>query len=311
MQKVLVTGGAGYIGCILTEHLLAEGFAVTVLDNLRYHQSSLAALAAHPHFTFIFGDVRDEQLMKELVPQFEILLPLAAIVGAPVCERYPEDAMSINYEAIALLNRLRQPRQKVIFPTSNSGYGTKSSTVDCTEETPLEPISLYGKTKVDAERLLLDSGNAITLRLATVFGVSPRMRTDLLVNNFVQKALFEKKLVLFEKQFKRNFIHIRDVARCFAHGIRNYQQMNNNAYNVGLDQANLSKEELALAIKRFLPDTMIIDEEFSKDPDKRNYIVSNKKLYTTGFLPQYSIETGIKELITAYKIFGNGPLGNG
>jgi len=310
MEKVLITGGAGYIGCVLAEHLLEKGYHVTVLDNLYYGQNTLVPLAKHEGFEFVFGDVRNEDLLRELIPKFDVLIPLAAIVGAPACKHKPHDAQTVNYDAIALLNKVRLPNQKVIYPTTNSGYGTKSGEEFCTEESALEPISLYGRTKVNAERLLLDSGNAITLRLATVFGTSHRMRTDLLVNDFVLKSFFDTSLVLFEKHFKRNFIHIRDVARCFEHCINNFESMKDNAYNVGLDDANLSKEELALKIKEYLPKLVIISEESRKDPDKRNYIVSNKKLYNTGFKPKYSLDFGIKELIKAYKITGNRPTGN-
>lgn len=304
MEKVLITGGAGYIGSVLTEHLLSKGYSVTVLDNLSLGQRTLINLTHQENFNFIFGDVRDKELMQRTVPQFDIIIPLAAIVGAPACERRKHDAQTINYDAIVLIKSLVQSHQKIIYPTTNSGYGTKSGSEFCTEETPLEPISLYGITKVNAEKILLESGQAITLRLATVFGSSQRMRTDLLVNDFVQKALFDRTLVLFEKHFKRNYIHIRDVARCFEHCIRNFEMMKGQAYNVGLDDANLSKEELALKIKSHLPQVIIISEEFAQDPDKRNYIVSNQKIYSTGFKPIYSLDFGIKELIKTYQIMG-------
>jgi nucleoside-diphosphate-sugar epimerase len=310
MNNILITGGAGYIGSILTEHLLDSGYNVTVLDNLYYQQTSLIAFSSHPHFNFINGDVIDEKLISNILPKYDIIIPLAAIVGAPACELKKDEAQKINFESIELINRLRSANQKIIFPTSNSGYGTKSGSQFCTEESPLEPISLYGKTKVNAEKVLLQSGNAITLRLATVFGTSLRMRTDLLVNHFVQKAVFDKKLVLFEKHFKRNYIHIRDVARCFEHCIKNYDKMKGFSYNVGLDDANLSKEELALKIKKYIPELIVVNEEFRKDPDKRNYIVSNKKLYNTGFIPIYSLDDGIKELIKTYMVLGNVTYGN-
>ncbi len=310
MEKILITGGAGYIGSVLTEHLLNSGYTVTVLDNLYYDQKPLINCSSCDNFSFIKGDVRDETLLREILPEFDVIIPLAAIVGAPACDNNKYDAQTINYEAIVLLNRLRLPQQKIIFPTSNSGYGTKLNQEFCTEDTPLEPISLYGRTKVDAEKILLASNNVITLRLATVFGASSRMRTDLLVNNFVQKALFEGVIVLFEKSYKRNYIHIRDVARCFEYCILNFESMKNNAYNVGLDEANLSKEELALKIKQYLPNVVLVNEEFKHDPDKRNYIVSSKKLYAAGFTPKYSLDFGIKELIKAYQIIGNVPFSN-
>tara|TARA_Y100000310_G_scaffold316318_1_gene367880 strand:+ start:15732 stop:16667 length:936 start_codon:yes stop_codon:yes gene_type:complete len=310
MEKVLITGGAGYIGSVLTRHLLSKGYQVTVLDDLRYKQNSLVELANNPLFDFIYGDSRDKELLKKILPEFEVIIPLAALVGMPICNRNKLDAETINRDAVIMISELINENQKIIFPNTNSGYGTKSGETHCTEETPLEPISLYGITKVDAEKALLEKGNAVTLRLATVFGSSPRMRTDLLVNDFVQRAMFDKCLVLFESHFKRNYIHIQDVARVFEHCIRNYDSMKGNAYNVGLDDANLSKKELSLKIKEYLPETNIIEEEFAQDPDKRNYIVSNKKVYTTGFLPQYTLDYGIKELIKVYKMVGNQKLGN-
>ncbi len=305
MEKILITGGAGYLGCVLAEHLLSQGYAVTVLDNLYYQQHSLLNLCLHSNFNFIRADVRDKELIERILPEFNAILPLAAIVGAPACENKKHEAKTINQDAVIMINELRKPHQKLIFPTTNSGYGIKSKEVICTEETSLNPISFYGQTKVEAEKALLKSSDVITLRLATVFGVSPRMRTDLLVNDFVQRALFDRTLVLFEKHFKRNYIHILDVARCFEHCLKNYEQMKGQAYNVGLEEANLSKEELALKIKEHLPEVVIITEDFAQDLDQRNYIVSNQKLYATGFKPRYSLDFGIKELIQAYKILGN------
>jgi nucleoside-diphosphate-sugar epimerase len=300
--KILITGGLGYIGSVLTEHLILKGHDITVLDNLYYKQWPMLHLCHNENFHFIYGDVRDEKLMTKILPGFDFILPLAALVGAPVCDKNPEDAKSINFGAIQLLAKLRNKDQKIIYPTTNSGYGTKSNTSFCTEKTPLEPISLYGSTKVDAERLLLDSGNAITLRLATVFGVSPRMRTDLLVNDFTYKAVRDGYIIIFEKHFKRNFIHIRDVARCFEHCIQNFDKMKDNAYNVGLQEANLSKEELALKIQEHIPKFFIHFSEIGKDPDKRNYIVSNEKIMKTGFKCEHNLDFGIKELIKAYNL---------
>src|SRR5579871_1511603 len=244
-NKILVTGGAGYLGSILCEHLLAAGHKVTAIDSLMYLQPSLFHLCANHDFNFVFGDVRDERLMAPLIKDADVLIPLACIVGAPACDRDPISARSINVDAIKLVNRLRSKEQLVVYPTTNSGYGTKSGDMFCTEETPLEPISLYGQTKVDAEREILNSPNTITLRLATVFGLSPRMRLDLLVNHFVYAAVTDHYIVIFEKHFKRNFIHIRDVADCVLHCIAHAPRMAGRAYNVGLDSANLSKEELA------------------------------------------------------------------
>ncbi len=309
--KILVTGGAGYIGSILTEHLLNAGHRVTVLDNLMYQQSgSLAHLAAQTDFEFIRGDARDERLMAGLIKDADVIIPLAAIVGMPACDRDPALARSVNLEAIRMLNRLRSPAQLVVYPTTNSGYGTKSGETFCTEDTPLEPISLYGETKAQAEAELLASPNAITLRLATVFGMSPRMRLDLLVNDFVYRAVTDGYLVIFEKDFKRNYIHIRDVADCFLHCIQNAPAMAGRAYNAGLDNANLSKEELAFKIKEQVPNLYIHFAEIGSDPDKRNYIVSNERLRTAGFEAQRSLDGGIQELIAGYRMLGRHPWKN-
>ncbi len=306
-QKILITGGAGYIGSVLTEYLLKEGHDVTIVDLLMWGQSSLLHFAHHPNFHFISGDCRDKNLMQKLVPDADIIIPLAALVGMPLCEKRPLDAVSTNYEAVELINTLRdKEKQKVIYPTTNSGYGTKSGETYCTEETPLEPISLYGETKVKAEALLLNSPNTITLRLATVFGMSTRMRFDLLVNDFVYKAVKDGYVVLYEAHFKRNYVHIRDVARCFLHCIENFDKMKGQAYNVGLDSANLSKLELAEKIKTHVPKFYIALAETGSDPDKRNYIVSNAKLLGAGFNCSFSLDDGIKEIIKGIPLI---PLG--
>lgn len=306
MKKVLITGGAGYLGSVITGHLLEKAYAVSCLDNLSYRQKSLLHYASNPHFHFIYGDVRNRELLAKILPEFDIVIPLAAIVGMPACDARPVDAASINYEAIVMLNELRTNNQKVIYPTTNSGYGTKTGELYCTEETPLEPISLYGRTKADAEAHLLSAAksgkDAITLRLATVFGISPRMRTDLLVNDFVLRAMRDGFIVIYEKDFKRNYIHIRDVARCFEHCIQNFETMKNQVYNVGLEEANLSKAELAEKIKSYLPKFEIVYKEVGEDPDKRNYIVSNKKIMATGFMPQVSLDEGIQELMRGYSM---------
>jgi len=309
-EKVLVTGGAGYVGSVLCEHLLREGYHVTVIDALLYKQPSLFHLCAHPNFEFVRGDVRDEQLMAHLLKEPDVIIPLAAVVGAPACQRNPWLARSVNVEAIRLLDRLRSRHQLIVFPTTNSGYGTKSGEVYCTEDTPLEPITLYGETKVQAERELLESGNVITLRLATVFGLSPRMRLDLLVNHFVYAAVTWGYLVIFEKDFKRNYIHIRDVADCFVHCIKNAERMIDRPYNVGLDSANLSKAELAEKIKQYVPNFYVHYSEIGSDPDKRNYIVSNQRLREAGFEAKRSLDEGIQELIKGYRMLNSGPFYN-
>ena len=309
-DHVLVTGGAGYLGSILCEHLLDAGYRVTAVDNLMYRQHSLFGLCANPRFDFVFGDVRSEDTMRQLLRDVDVAIPLAAIVGAPACDRDHELARSVNLEAIQLLNRLRSPDQLVIFPTTNSGYGTRSGDVSCTEETPLQPVSLYGRTKAEAEAELLNSRNAITLRLATVFGVSPRMRVDLLVNHFVRAAVTDGYIVIFEKEFKRNYVHIRDVADCFVHCIERADAMNGRPYNVGLDDANLSKEELALKVKEHVPEFFIHFCELKSDPDKRNYVVSNQRLREAGFEAQRSLDEGIEELLKGYRMMVNGPFKN-
>lgn len=301
-KKILVTGGAGYLGSVLCEHLLDTGYEVTVLDNLLYKQRSLFHLMANPKFEFVFGDVRNKGLMSQLLKGADIIIPLAAIVGAPACDRDPQLATSVNFDAIKLLNKLRSKHQLVIYPTTNSGYGTKSGDMFCTEETPLEPISLYGQTKTQAEKELLSSPNTITLRLATVFGISPRMRIDLLVNHFVYVALKDGYIVIFEKDFKRNYIHIRDVADCFLHCITNFKKMIGRPFNVGLDEANLSKEELALKVKKYIPNFYIHFSPIGNDPDKRNYIVSNERLRKAGFVAKRFLDEGIKELIKGYQM---------
>jgi nucleoside-diphosphate-sugar epimerase len=296
-ERVLVTGGAGYLGSVLCEHLLAAGYMVTVIDNLMYGQNPLFHCCAHPSFDFIRGDVRDESCIQQHIKSKDIIIPLAAIVGAPACDRDPWLSKSVNVEAIRLINRLRSSDQLVIFPNTNSGYGIKTDSAFCTEDTPLEPISLYGRIKVQAETELLDSPNTITLRLATVFGMSPRMRLDLLVNHFVYAAVTDGYLVIFEKDFKRNFVHIRDVAECFLHCMKNAGRMAGKAYNVGLDAANLSKGELALKVKEHVPSLFIHFSEIGSDPDKRNYLVSNQRLREAGFEAKRSLDDGIKELL--------------
>ncbi len=310
MAKVLVTGGAGYLGSVLCEHLLDAGHQVTVLDNLLWGQQSLYHLCHRPGFEFVRGDARDERVLKELVPQADVLIPLACLVGAPACDRDPWTAQSVNVDAVLLLNRLRSPQQLVVYPTTNSGYGTKSGETYCTEETPLEPISLYGRTKVEAEAGLLETPNVITLRLATVFGMSPRMRLDLLVNHFVYAAVTDGYLVVFEKDFKRNYIHIRDVADAFLHCIGNAGRMTGRAYNAGLDAANLSKQELAQLVQQHVPRFFVHYAAIGSDPDKRNYIVSNQRLREAGFEARRSLDDGVRELLKGYRMRVRSPHAN-
>jgi nucleoside-diphosphate-sugar epimerase len=290
--------------------LLRAGHEVTVVDNLMYGQHTLFHLCAEPGFDFVRGDARDEQLMGALVPKADVIVPLACIVGAPACARDPWLATAVNQEAVLLANRLRSPSQLIVYPTTNSGYGATTGEVHCTEETPLEPISLYGRTKVEAEQALLDSPNAITLRLATVFGMSLRMRLDLLVNHFTYAAVTDGTIVIFEKDFKRNYLHVKDVADCFVHCIEHHAEMAGRPYNLGLDEANLSKQELAFKIKEYVPGFYIHFAEVGTDPDKRNYVVSNERLRKAGFEAQRTLDVGIRELLVGYRMLGRAPFKN-
>jgi nucleoside-diphosphate-sugar epimerase len=305
-EHVLVTGGLGYIGSIACEQLLRAGFRVTALDNLMYGtgQQGLYHLCADPRFDFIKADVRDREMMAPAIRRADVIIHLAAIVGAPACEKDPLLATIVNRDSVRLLNSLRSRAQLVLYPNTNSGYGATTGESFCTEDTPLAPLSLYGRTKVEAERLLLDSPNTVAFRLATVFGMSPRMRLDLLVNHFVHAACKEGYIVLFEKDFKRNFVHVRDVADCFLHAIANAGRMVGRAYNLGLDRANLSKEELALTVKKYVPNFYIHFAPIGQDPDKRNYIVSNQRLREAGFEARRSLDEGIQELLKGYRMEG-------
>ncbi len=303
--KVLVTGGAGYIGSILVPQLLKHGYEVTVIDNFIYNQSPLLDHCFDERLRVIRGDVRDEGLIRDCLKHNDIIIPLACLTGAPRCSQDPFAAKEVNFDAVRMIVRLRSKDQPIIFPTTNSGYGIGEKGVYCTEETPLRPVSLYGRLKVDIERIILESGNSITLRLATVFGMSPRMRFDLLVNDFTYRAVTDRFLVLFEAHFKRNYIHVRDVARAFIHAIENFDRMKDEPYNVGLSDANLSKWELCEEIKKQVPGFYFTEAEVGEDPDKRDYIVSNEKIESTGFIPGFSLEMGISELIKGYQIVRN------
>jgi nucleoside-diphosphate-sugar epimerase len=302
-MKVLITGGAGYLGSTLTKHLLEAGYSVTVLDNLMYDQVTLLHLFSNPKFQFELGDVRDKKLLQELVGLNDVIIPLAAIVGMPACKANPELTVAVNYQQVADIVEVLRGDQKLILPNTNSQYGSSDSII--TEESPFNPLSLYAKTKCDAENTMLEKGNGVSLRLATVFGVSPRMRTDLLVNDFVYKSVVDGYLVLFEAHFKRNYIHVQDIARTFQFIIENYEKCKGHAFNVGLSTANLSKLELAEKIKSHIPSLVIKQDDFKEDFDKRNYIVSNEKLEALGWKPIYDLDYGIKQLISAYKIVIN------
>jgi nucleoside-diphosphate-sugar epimerase len=302
-MKVLITGGAGYLGSNLTRHLLEVGYSVTVLDNLMYDQVTLLHLFGNPKFQFELGDVRDKKLLQELVGLNDVIIPLAAIVGMPACKANPELTVAVNYQQVADIVEVLRDDQKLILPNTNSQYGSSDSII--TEESPFNPLSLYAKTKCDAENTMLAKGNGVSLRLATVFGVSPRMRTDLLVNDFVYKSVVDGYLVLFEAHFKRNYIHVQDIARTFQFIIENYEKCKGHAFNVGLSTANLSKLELAETIKKYIPSLVIKQDDFKEDFDKRNYIVSNEKLEALGWKPIYDLDYGIKQLMSAYKIVIN------
>lgn len=301
-MKILITGGAGYLGSILVPHLLTLGHHVTVVDSLLYRQATLLDCCANPAFEFVRGDCRDERVMAPLVRQADCILPFAAIVGAPACDRDQLAATSTNRDAVALMARLRSPSQRVLVPITNSGYGIGTPGVLCTEDSPLRPVSLYGQTKVEAERIVMETGEAVSFRLATVFGASPRMRLDLLVNDFVYRAVTDRTVVLFEAHFKRNYIHVRDVARVFVHGIEHFDEMKGRSYNVGLSDANLSKHELCEQIRRQIPGFVFLLSETGQDPDRRDYIVSNARIEATGWSPMHSLDDGISELVRAYRI---------
>ncbi|PIR15038.1 MAG: hypothetical protein COV48_16595 [Elusimicrobia bacterium CG11_big_fil_rev_8_21_14_0_20_64_6] len=303
-MEVLVTGGAGYIGSVLTELLLSRGMRVSVVDSFLYDQNSLMSLCCSDSLEIVRGDCRDEALMKTLIKGKDFLIPLAALVGAPICNRDKVGAATINRDAVQMLCRIAAPEQKILYPVTNSGYGIGEKGKFCTEDSPLKPISFYGQTKVEAEKTVLERGNAITFRLATAFGASPRMRMDLLVNDFVYRAVIDRAVVIFEGHFKRNYIHVRDIARVFLHGIENFETMKNKPYNVGLEDANLSKIELCGVIRRVLPSFVHHESAIGEDPDKRDYIVSNARILSTGFKPEWDLERGVRELVKCYTILG-------
>ncbi|GLU30215.1 SDR family oxidoreductase [Trinickia caryophylli] len=308
--SVLVTGGAGYLGSTMVPDLLAAGHKVTVLDNFLFRQSSLNHVCHHPNFSVVKGDVRVQAVVAPLLKEADVIIPLAALVGAPLCAQDPIGATTTNHDAIAMMLKLLSKEQRVLMPTTNSAYGTGDEHHFCTEESPLRPISQYAVEKVAVEKMLMAHPNAISFRLATVFGMSPRMRIDLLVNDFTYRAVHDRFVVLFESHFKRNYIHVRDVSRVFQHGIDRFEAMRGQIYNVGLSDANVSKKELCERIKEQCPQFVFVEAAVGKDPDQRDYIVSNAKIEATGFRPDFSLDRGIHELIKGFTMIKNTLYGN-
>ena len=309
-MKILVTGGAGYLGSILVPDLLASGHDVTVIDNFMYKQSGLNHVCSYQNFKIVRGDIRIKNTMQEVIKEQDIIIPLAALVGAPLCHQDPVGAQTINHDAIIMMLELLSPQQWVLMPTTNSAYGSGGEGNLCDEDSPLNPLSKYAIDKVLIEKRIMERQNSISFRLATVFGMSPRMRIDLLVNDFTYRAVNDGFIVLFEANFKRNYIHVRDVSRAFQHAISHFETMKGNIYNVGLSDANVSKLELCQIIKEELEEFVYIEEKIKSDPDQRNYIVSNKKIESKGYKPKYSLRSGVRELIKGYKMINNRTYGN-
>jgi nucleoside-diphosphate-sugar epimerase len=309
-EYILVTGGAGYLGSTLVPDLLAAGYRVTVLDNFMYHQASLNHVCHNPNFAVVRGDIRIEKTLLPLLAKADIVIPLAAYVGAPLCSQDPVGAKTVNHDAIMLMIKNLSKNQMVLMPTTNSAYGTGDKNNFCTEESPLRPVSQYAIEKVEIEKKLMEHPNTISFRLATVFGMSPRMRIDLLVNDFTYRAVQDRFIILFESHFKRNYVHVRDVSRAFQHGIKNFTKMKGQIYNVGLSDANISKKELCEHIRKQVPDFVFQDAAVGNDPDQRNYIVSNAKIEATGFNTSVSLDDGIAELIKGFTMLKNTRYGN-
>ena len=310
MENVLVTGGAGYIGSILTENLLELGFNVTVLDNFMYKQASLNHLCHNPRFNVVNGDIRNLAHVQPLLKDADVIIPLAALVGAPLCNKDVVGANTTNKEAVFMMLDKISKEQRIIMPTTNSAYGSGDENNFCTEESPLNPISKYAIDKVVVEEILMQRENSISYRLATVFGMSPRMRTDLLVNDLTYRAVNDGYVIIFEGHFKRNYVHVRDVCDAFIHAIYNFDAMKSQIYNVGLSSANVSKLELCEIIKKHVPGFTIVEGEIKKDPDQRNYIVSNAKLEATGFEMMHDLDSGVEELLKGYRMIKNNIYGN-
>ena len=309
-MKVLVTGGAGYIGSVLVPMLLNEGHKVTVVDNLMFGQTPLMDVCHHTDLEIVRGDVRDGANLKKWVAAHDVLLPLACLTGAPLCAKEPQAAVDTGRNAVMEMYKLKSKDQIMIYPCTNSGYGIGNKGAECDEDSPLNPISLYGRLKVEAEKFLLDGGEAVTFRFATVFGASPRMRLDLLVNDFTYRAVNDKFVVLFEPHFKRNYLHVRDAANAFLHTMKNYGKMKGRPYNVGLSDANLSKMELCQIIEKYIPGFQFPVSEVGEDPDKRDYVISNRRIESTGYKTKYSLSMGIQELIKAFQVLKRNQFAN-
>jgi nucleoside-diphosphate-sugar epimerase len=301
-MRILVTGGAGYIGSVLVPALLAHGHDVTVLDTFMYDQTSLLDCCVDARLDIVRGDVRDASLVSRLVSRSDAVFPLACLTGAPLSAKDPVMARAVNHDAVRSIAEQLSADQMLVFPSTNSGYGVGEDSIECDESTPLRPVSLYGRLKVDLEKYLLDRGNCVTFRFATLFGTSPRMRLDLLVNDFTYRAVVDRFVVLFEPHFKRNYLHVRDGARAFLHALEHYRSMRGKPYNVGLSDANISKWELCEEIRRHVPEFTFLVAELAKDPDQRNYIVSNKRIESSGYRTTIGLSAGVQELIKGYQV---------
>lgn len=310
MTKVLVTGGAGYVGSVLVPELLNNGYEVIVIDNFMYNQTALLDCCHHRKLSIVRGDARDKNLISKYLKEVDVIFPLACLTGAPLCEKNTFEAKEVIVNAVKMILDLRSKDQAIIYPTTNSGYGIGQKGILCTEETPLKPVSLYGKLKVEVEKILLNAGGCVTLRLATAFGISPRMRIDLLVNDFTYRAVNDRFIVLFEAHFKRNYIHVRDAAKAFIHSLNNFERMKNEPYNIGLSDTNLSKLELCEEIKKQIPAFYFVEAKIGTDPDKRDYVVSNGKIEKTGFRPDISLRDGITELIKGFQVIKRNKFSN-
>ena len=310
MKNILVTGGAGYVGSVLVPVLLQNGHKVTVIDNFLYKQPSLASVVSNKNLSLVYGDVRDKELMSKHISGADIIIPLAAIVGAPACLKDPQMASSVNKDSMLWMFDKISSSQQILMPTTNSAYGSGDENNYCDEESKLNPLSLYAKDKVHVEKYLMEKENATSFRLATVFGISPRMRLDLLVNNFVQRALTDRFVILFEGHFKRNYVHVKDVVDAFVFGVNNLDKVKGQIFNFGLSEANISKQQLCERIKNQLPDFTFQDAPLAKDPDQRNYIVSNKKIEAIGMKAKVTLDEGISELIKGLGMFMSYPYTN-